>query len=115
MPEIIAGLLISFFAIIGLAETGRVIKRYFLSPKEEKAAFVFSCTGHEEQIEYYVRSLANQANELRFSGEPLIIIIDAGMDDETRRICESLESEISGLTVCKTGELPLIFGGELQN
>lgn len=115
MPEIIAGVIISFFAIIGLAETARGIKRYFLSPRQEKAAFVFSCKGHEEQIEYYVRSLANQANELRFSGEPLIIIIDAGMDAETLGICEKLETEINGLTVCKTGELPLIFGGELQN
>jgi hypothetical protein len=115
MPEIIAGLLISFFAVVGIAETGRSIKHYFFSPKHGTAAFVFSCKGHEEQIEYYLRSLANQASELGLSGEPLIIVIDRGMDDETRSICERLTYEINGLEVCKTGELPLLFGGELQN
>ncbi len=115
MPEILAGLLISFFAIVGIAETGRCIKSYFLSPKHETAAFVLSCKGHDEQIEYYLRSLANQARDFRFCGEPLIIVIDTGMDSETLDICERLTSEINGLTVCKTGDLPLLFSGELQN
>lgn len=115
MPGIVIGVLISFFAIIGLAETLRGIKNYLLSPKQERAAFVLSCKGHDEQIEYNVRALANQATELRFHGQALIIILDEGMDDETRGICETLARDIEGVTVCRSYELPLLFGGELQN
>lgn len=115
MPEIIAGVLLSFFAAVGISEIWRYIKKYAYELAGQKAAFVVSCSGHDEKIEYYVRALANQANELRFSGDSLVVIIDAGMDDETRTICEKLEKDISGVTVCKTSELPYIFGSELQN
>jgi hypothetical protein len=115
MPEIIAGVLLSFFAVVGIAEVGRCIRKYLLEPAVKRAAFVVTCAGHDEQIEYCVRSLENQANELRLGGDRLIIVIDAGMDAETRAICEKLEHDISGVTVCKTSELPYIFDGELQN
>jgi hypothetical protein len=115
MPEIIVGVLLSFFAVVGMAEIGRCIKKYLLSPAVKRAAVVVTCAGHDEQIEYCVRSLANKANELSLGGDRLIIVVDAGMDNETRAICDKLESDIDGVTVCKTGELPRIFGGELQN
>jgi hypothetical protein len=115
MPEIIAGVLLTFFAVVGVAETWRCIKKYLLAPAGKRAAFVVTCAGHDEQIEYYVRSLANQANEMSLGGSRQIIVVDAGMDDETYAICEKLENDIDGLTICKTGELSHIFGGELQN
>lgn len=115
MPGIIAGVLISFFAIVGLAEVGRGIVKYLLTPKPGNGAIIVTCKGHDEQIEYYLRSLANQADEYRFLKKRNIIVIDAGMDDETRGICESLAHDIDGIAVCKSNELPLLIGGELQN
>lgn len=115
MPEIIAGLLLSFFAIIGVVEVGRWVKEYLLAPAGKKAAFVVTCAGHDEQIEYCVRSLADKANELHFGGDRHIVIVDEGMDDETRAICERLERDIEGVTVCRVGELGRVFGEELQN
>jgi hypothetical protein len=111
MPEIIAGVLISFFAVIGITEAGRLIKKYLLAPVGKRAAFVVTCAGHDEQIEYYVRSLANQANDLNLGGDRLIVVVDAGMDTETRAICEKLANDIEGVTICTTGELARIFGG----
>jgi hypothetical protein len=113
MPEIIAGVLISFFAVVGFAEVLRYAKKYFLEPVAKRAAFVVTCAGHDEQIEYCVRALANRVNELS-CGDRMIVIVDAGMDDETRDICARLSRDIDGVTVCKTGELAYIFGGELQ-
>lgn len=115
MPEIIAGVLITFLAAVGLTELWCYIKKYVYEPTGQKAAFVVTCSGHDEKIEYYVRALANQASDLRFYGDRLVVIIDAGMDDETRAICEKLEKDISGVTVCKMSDLPYIFGGQLQN
>lgn len=115
MPEIIAGVLISFFAVVGFAEVLRCAKKYLLEPVGKRAAFVVTCAGHDEQIEYCVRSLANRANEIACGGDRLIIVVDAGMDDETRGICERLAHDIDGVTVCKTCELPHMFGEELQN
>ncbi|CDZ23442.1 hypothetical protein CCDG5_0299 [[Clostridium] cellulosi] len=115
MPEIIAGVLLSFFAIVGVAETVRWIKKFMLAPCAKSPAFVVTCAGHDEQIEYCVRSLADQANELCPCGRRLIVVVDDGMDEETRSICERLEHDIDGVTVCTRPELPLIFGGELQS
>lgn len=115
MPGIIAGVLISFFAIVGLAEVGRGVMKYLLTPKPGNGAIIVTCKGHDEQIEYYLRSLANQADEYRFLNRPHIIVIDAGMDDETRSICESLARDIDGIAICKTNELPMIVSSELQN
>lgn len=114
MAEIIAGVLVSFFAVVGFAEVLRCAKKYFLEPAEKRAAFVVTCAGHDEQIEYCVRSLANRVSELPCRADGLIVIVDAGMDDETRDICMRLSRDIDGVTVCKTGELAYIFGGELQ-
>lgn len=115
MPGIIAGILLSFFAIIGITETYRSIKHYMLAPTQGRAVFTLSCKGHDEQIEYHVRSLANQANDMRFHGAPLIVIIDAGMDEETRNICEKLTKDLNGVTVCKNTDLSHLFCEELQN
>ncbi|HEX2939009.1 MAG TPA: glycosyltransferase family A protein [Ruminiclostridium sp.] len=115
MPEIIAGVLLSFFAVIGIVELSRCVKNYMLAPCSKSPAFVVTCAGHDEQIEYCVRSLANQAVELCPCGKRLIVVVDEGMDDETRSICERLEQDIDGVTVCKRLELPRLFSGELQN
>jgi hypothetical protein len=114
MAEIIAGVLISFFAVVGFAEVLRGAKKYLLEPAGKRAAFVVTCAGHDEQIEYCVRALVNRGNELPCCGDRMIVIVDAGMDDETRYICMRLARDIDGVTVCTTGELPYIFGGELQ-
>jgi hypothetical protein len=115
MPEIIAGVLISFFAIIGFVEFVDAVFKCLLTPRLEKIAFVVTCRGHDEQIEYCVRSLASQSQLLRFRAQPLIIVLDAGMDEETRLICEKLACDFDGVSVCKSNELPLILNGELQN
>lgn len=115
MPELIAGMLLSFFAIVGVVEIGRWIKNYMLAPCAKSPVLIVTCSGHDEQIEYCIRSIANQANEICRCGKRFIIVVDEGMDEETRSICERLKHDIDGLTVCRRTDLLRILDPELQS
>lgn len=115
MAYLIPAALLCFFAVVGVAEIAKSIKKRMLTPCFKNPAFIITCSGHDEQIEYSVRSLVSQADELCPCGRRLIILLDEGMDEETRSICKFLEHDIAGVTVCKRPELLHLFGGELQN
>lgn len=110
----IAGVLISFFAVVGLTEVCRGIRDCLLLPRHGRCAFVLCCKGHDESLEYQVRAMASRARDMRLPCPP-IVVVDAGMDAETRAVCEALARDIGGLRICSAGELPGFLEGELQN
>lgn len=113
MPEIAAAVIFTFLAIFGLAELIFRIKEKLFEPVNTHSAIVISCEGHDEEIEYSLRALVNREEDLR-SGERLIIVIDKGMDEETRTICQKISEEFGGIEVCKISELPNVFERQLQ-
>ena len=110
MLEIIIGTALAFFCIVGIAEICHSVKEHFLLPSEEKIAFVITLRGHNERIEYLVRSLVFKGNELPTRSAPSILLIDDGMDEETRRICDILARELGCVKICKSCEVPVLIG-----
>lgn len=115
MVEILAGAVLVFFAVLGIAEGWGTLKGYLLTPRDDRATFVVSCRGRDEQIEYFVRSLQARTEDMRFKYAPLIIVVDMGMDEETKDVCMRLQREIKGLKMCGRHELTTVLYGDLQN
>ena len=115
MPEIIAGAIITFLAIFGAVELLSRLKRKLLKSAVKGTAIVVAASGHDEEIEYSVRSLVSQADDLETGGERFIVVVDNGMDEETRKICEKIKSDFCGVEVCKMSELSQVFERQLQS
>jgi len=115
MLQIIAGTILAFFAIVGAAEMFRSLCAFFLKPRENKFTFIITSRGKDEQIEYIIRSLVFKAGFLNaVCKSPCIIIIDQGMDDETKKICEILNNEMGCIKVCQSKELATILKNDFQ-
>lgn len=116
MLQIISGTLLAFFAIIGASELLRAAGDFLLKPKKGRVTFIVTPRGHDEQIEYMIRSVVYKAGAFSSaSTKPLVIVIDNGMDEETKKICEILSGELGCVEICKTNELPVVLGENLQS
>jgi hypothetical protein len=113
MFEILLGTVFAFFSIVGIAEICRSIKEHFLTTSGENIAFVISLRGHNDRIEYLVRSLVFRGGELRTRRAPAVLLVDDGMDEETRRICDILARELNCVHICKSGEVPVLIAREV--
>lgn len=101
MAELITGTILAFLAIVGAAELLRALTDYMLRPSRGKVAFIVAISGHEEQTEYLLRSLIFKARAVSFLyHKPCIIVVDRGMDDETKKICETLADELGCVEIC---------------
>ncbi|HEX3027012.1 MAG TPA: hypothetical protein VHR42_07275 [Clostridia bacterium] len=105
MLEIIVGTAVAFFTIVGIVEVSRGVMERLLLPNGEKMIFLIASSGHSESMEYRVRSLVYLAREMHLKSLPSIVIVDEGMDNETRKICELLASEFECVGICGNGEL----------
>jgi hypothetical protein len=116
MLQIVAGTLLAFFAIVGAAEMFRSLCTFLLRPQENKIAFLVASRGNDEQIEYIMRSLVFRAGVLNaVCKTPCIVIIDQGMNDETKKICDILSKEMGCIEICKSNELTTILNRDFQN
>lgn len=111
MLQMILGITIAFFAIIGIADLAHGTEEFLLKPRGKRVAYIVSSHGHDEQIEYIVRSLAIRA----VPGQPLIVVMDDGMDEETKKICELLRNDLGCVTICTKAEIPALLGGDFQS
>lgn len=115
MPQIIAGTLLAFFAIVGAAEMFRSLCTFFLKPQGNKIAFLVASRESDEQIEYIIRSLVFRAGVLNsVCKTPCIVIIDQGMNEETKKICDILSKEMGCIKVCKSNELHNFINRDFQ-
>lgn len=115
MLDWIAGLIVAFFAVIGITEFIRSGLRYFLSPPQDRVTYIVRVRGRDERVEYIVRSLACVAREQCAAGSPVIVLIDEDMDTQTRAVCDVLAGELGCVRICKTHELPQVMaaGGHI--
>jgi hypothetical protein len=115
MLQIIAGTILAFFAIVGAAELFRSLCSFLLKPSTNKFSFLITSRGKDEQMEYVIRSLVFKAGLLNVVCKtPCIIIIDQGMDEETKKISDILSNEMGCIKVCKSKELATILKNDFQ-
>ncbi len=75
-----------------------------LPPSKARCVVLYPVKGHREDVEYLLRALLKrmdrgEARHLR------IIIVDCGMDEETRRICSLFLKDNPELELCGAQEL----------
>lgn len=110
LAELIVGTLLAFFAIVGAAEICRAVSEFLYSPRGGRVCCVVSLGGHEEQTEYLLRSLISEARSGPLSRcGPRVVVIDRGMDEETKEICRLLSEECGCIEVCQSGERALQY------
>ena len=104
MFEIVIGTVIAFLAITGVVELCRNVQQYFLGMPEKRVVFTIAAKGRDENIEYVIRSIFFNAREQHYK-LPDIIVVDDGMDSETREICEKLAYDLGCVRICRKHEL----------
>jgi cellulose synthase/poly-beta-1,6-N-acetylglucosamine synthase-like glycosyltransferase len=112
MMQIVIGTIIAFLSVAGIAELARGVKDFFYLPAREKITFMVSSRGHDERIEYVLRSLVLKARELSLKMLPVIIVVDEGMDEETKLICEKLSVEYGCIQIYPPKVLAKMLCGE---
>ena len=86
-------ILILLLSLYGCAELLLAISRRVLSPpKEDRGVLMIPLCGHRTDIEYVARCAA--ARERWGAGSPRVMLVDTGMDDETRRLAEDVCSRL---------------------
>ena len=107
--------LIAFLAATGLAAifwlvAGQILRLRLLAP--QGAVLVLAVSGYEPQMEKRVR----RAQEVGWSMKmpPRIVVVDCGMDADTRRAAEELSAWDTTFTLCRAEELKHILE-ELTN
>ena len=90
---------------IGLSELFGLLERWALRSKEPvDGGWVLPMSGHVEQAEYQVRSLVTRCRWKDKSRRARCVVVDEGMDGETRQICELLCRDFPCLTLCGQGD-----------
>lgn len=112
MIHVITGALLAFFAIVGFSESLKAAGDFLLRP-DGGVKFIVTPGEHDEQVEYRIRSLVFRASSFTRRGSgPLIVVVDTGMDSETRKICELLQKELGCVAICRGDELPSLLDGK---
>ena len=105
MLQIVIGTIIAFLAVAGIAEIASCVQELLYMPPQEKITFLVTSRGHDDKIEYVVRSLIFKARAFHSKMTPVIIIVNEGMDEETMAICEKLSDVFDCLHVCTSQEV----------
>ncbi len=94
-------------SIIGLASiVSAIIHKSTISQNQHLISIV-PLSGHVEKIEYIIRSMLIQFQQTNIvNSQPYIIIIDMGIDDETKKICCLFAEKNNNISICKQDELP---------
>ena len=80
-------------ALYGCAELIRHIVRAVMLPSRGwEGVWVIPVSGHREDVEYIVRAASVQRERAGLKGR--ILLLDAGMDEETRRLAEQICREV---------------------
>ena len=101
---------IAFLAATGLAAifwllAGQILRLRLFSP--QGAALVLAISGHEPQIEKRVRRAQEVAWNLK--APPKIVVVDCGMDAETRRAVTELAAWDATFIFCGAEDLKNIL------
>lgn len=107
---LLAGVLV--LALFGCAELiRRLVLRVMAPSGHEGGILVIPVSGHREDIEYIVRCASVRRGWGRGPDSRPILILDAGMDGETRRLAEAACAETKGVDLY-TAETLAAYGRE---
>ena len=108
MGEHILLTLVLILALYGCAELIRWLVLRVMKPAADCGGIlVIPISGHREDIEYIVQAAAVRRNWGRGMESRPILLLDAGMDSETRRLAETACAQVKGVdlytpkTVCE--------------
>lgn len=84
-----------FLALIGVVEVVRALLLAFFPPKKgTNYLLVVPLFGHIEDVEYILRNAALRARLIGGAGYSSLIVLDCGMDKETKDICAAVCDEL---------------------
>ena len=102
-------IIVLIFALIGVAETIKNIVFFITSQCSKDAVVILPIKGHNEKAEYMIRGIFERSRWESETGVKTFIVLDCGMDCETRQICEKFCSEHSGMRVCDEADIDKIL------
>jgi hypothetical protein len=109
MFEIIIKVVFVLFAIFGMVESFRIALFWLLEkPTCGKFYYVIPMRGHNEEAELILRSAYERVQWLPDRAVQ-VLVVDCGMDDETRRICELTVFDLPEIQLCFPEEIDGIF------
>lgn len=111
MFQIMVGTVISFFAVVGVVEICLSLREAVLRVPAGRVVFMVPVQGGDQSVEYVVRAIFYHARARHYS-LPDIVVLDEGMDAETRAVCEKLAEELGCVRICRRQELPDRLCGE---
>lgn len=109
MLQIICGIIGMVLLLLGCIEIVRVVSLMIFKTKDDdKIMVVVPVSGHNEEVEYLLRSALAK---LRWIGSVYerVVCIDCGMDDETRKICDIIKKDYPFIEVYTQEEFKEIF------
>lgn len=97
--------------VLGAVDICRLLSLHIYKPnKEDFSMLIVPISSHNEEAEMLIRSAAARVNWSCGSPKRLICL-DCGMDDETRRVCQTLISEYSFLEIKNVEDFNELFIG----
>ena len=101
MAQAIFLTIIAFLAVIGLSDLIRTFSTWILSGgRRQHIISIVPCKGHEEDVEYMVKSIYAQLKQQHPCKSCRIILADSGVDEETKKACELLSEELECVSFC---------------
>ncbi len=105
MVEAIAYALLLLAAVIGFVHIFGVIERKLIFRKGKPSIIsVIPLKGHIEEIEAMIRDTLSY-RRVRGTNMDAIVLVDTGLDAETRDICEKISKDYSGVVLCDDCQL----------
>lgn len=111
MFQIVVGTVIAFFAVVGVAEICLSLREAIMRVPTGRVVFMVPVQSGDESVEYVVRAIFYHART-RHRALPDIVVLDEGMDAETRAVCQKLAEELGCVRICRRQELPERLCGE---
>lgn len=109
MTEAILFTVIAFLSVIGIADLIRMLIEKILNGAQKQYLLsIIPCKGHEEELEYLVRNAYSRLSGLG-SSSCCILLVDCGMDEESRKICEIICEKLDCVELCQENELDCVL------
>ncbi|MEG1996605.1 MAG: hypothetical protein RR036_03750 [Oscillospiraceae bacterium] len=106
MLEIISWAFVVFTSLIGIFSIAFAFFEKMLCASSSKdAVMLLPISGHNENVEYIVRSITAKTNTKVF-------IIDMGIDYETQQICNVLSNNIKAISFLKKDDFLTLINDE---
>lgn len=116
MGEKILLVLVLLLALYGCTQLIRWLALRLLEPEErDRGLRILPVSGHRDDLEFVVRAAAVQRRWAHPLHKPeRLLLLDAGMDGETRRVAELLSKDVPGIELWDTEKLEDFLDNGLQ-